>query len=97
MKLLYTTKDGRMTVELEADTQADIWRELASFQEVFEDRTCVRGKKTTDEVKFVVRKNADEDEFFEMHYSGNDPEFYGCKKAFGQNKKPKGQLYPQRS
>jgi hypothetical protein len=40
MKVLYTTRNNRMTVELEADTQADLFKQLARFQEVFEDTTC---------------------------------------------------------
>lgn len=37
MKLTYTTSDGRLTVELEASNDKDMFRKLAHFQEIFED------------------------------------------------------------
>lgn len=96
MKLLYTTKDGRMTAEFEADTQVDLWKQLAAFQEVFEGNTVTKFGLKSDDVKFVVRHDSEENEYFELHYSGDNPKLFGVKKAFGQAKKPKGSLFPRR-
>ena len=35
MKLSYKTSNGRIGVELEADTQKDLFNQISSFQEVF--------------------------------------------------------------
>ena len=95
MKLQYTTKNGRITVELEADSQAEMWKQLAEFQEVFEEDITYNGK-TSDEVKYVVRQDTEENEYFEKHYAGSDNELMYVKKAYGQMKKPKGRLFPKR-
>ena len=96
MKLLYTTKNGRMTVELEGDTQAEIWKQLAAFQEVFEDTTVTKFGLKSDDVRFVVRQDAEDNEYFELHYNGDNTKLFGVKKAYGQQKKPKGALFPRR-
>lgn len=59
MKLSYTTKDGRMTVELEAANDKELFRKLARFQEVYEDTptAVVDGKTVTGgDVVYRVRK-----------------------------------------
>ncbi len=65
MKLTYTTLDGRITVEIEGKTHKEVWRELASFQEVFEDTPeAIVDKKLVSggDVRFRVRKAKYEDE-----------------------------------
>lgn len=95
MKLSYKTKDNRMVVEIEGDTMADLWKGLAEFQEVFEDRTCTKFGESSDDVRFTVRKTEDEDEYFELRcVDKTKPKLLGCKKVFGQLKKPKGALFP---
>lgn len=90
MKIMYKTNDGRLTAEIEGDKQTDVFSGLASFQEVFEHNTCGKCKKSN--VRFVVRKNKDDDEFFEIHCSEA-----GCRArlAFGQHKKG-GSLFPSK-
>ena len=95
MKVLYTTKDGRMTFELEGKTQIDIWQQIADTQEVFENMNCTKFGEEDDDVKFVVRENSDSDKFYELHYAGTNPKLFGCKKAFGCHKTG-GTLFPQR-
>jgi len=95
MKVSYTTRDGRMTFELEGDTQAELWRQIASVQEVFECGTLNKFDKVSDEVVYTTRFDADENENFELRYAGTDPELWGVKKAFGQKKKG-GILFPKR-
>jgi len=58
MKMTYTTKDGRMTVELEGNTQKALFLELAKFQAVFEgEATCKQNGEivASDDIQFVVR------------------------------------------
>ena len=40
MKVNYKTGNGRISVEIEGDSQRDIFAEIARFQEVFEDTNC---------------------------------------------------------
>lgn len=95
MKVQYTTRDGRMTVEIEGKTQVDIFEQLAAFTEVFEDRTCTRNGKSSDNVRYVVRENEAEDKFYELHCLDKDANLIGARLAFGQHKKG-GTLYPKR-
>ena len=53
MKLTYTTKNGRITAEIEGESQKDLFGELNRFQEVFEETNC--GKCGSDDIKYVVR------------------------------------------
>lgn len=60
MKLTYTTKDGRMTVELEAANDKEMFRKLARFQEIYEDTPAadVGGKRVEGgDVVYRVRKS----------------------------------------
>lgn len=97
MKVQYTTEDGRLSVEVEGDTAKDVFKQLAEFQEIFEDRTCVAKIKDkiikTDKVLFVVRV-VDGDEYYEMKCVDWDSGLFGFKKSFGQNKKGGG-LFPK--
>lgn len=95
MKLLYTTRNGRMQVELEGKSQADIFEQLATFQEVFENTECVRNGKKSDNVKFVVREDNEENKYYELVCQDTDPELRYAKLAFGQHKKG-GSLFPRR-
>lgn len=94
MKLIYTTRDGKMQVELEADTQVDLWRELAKFQEVFEDNVCTKNGVTSDEVIFRVREDDDGNEYFEKVCVSKDPKVRGARKRYGVHKKG-GTLFPR--
>lgn len=96
MKVIYKTSDGRMSFEIEADSQVEIFKEIASIQEVFEDRTCTRDgvSGSSDNVRFVVRKDTDENEYFEMVCMEPGPLMYS-KKQFGVHKKGGG-LFPKK-
>lgn len=98
MKLTYTSRDGRMVAEFEDDTQTGLFEQLAAFQEVFEDNTCVAKIKgnvvTSDLTRFVVRENKDGDKFYEKYCSDWDKNLVGFKKSFGCRKKGGG-LFPK--
>lgn len=94
MKVSYTTRDGRLTFEIEGATQTDIWEQLASIQEVFEDTTCTKYGQQDDNTRFVVREN-DDNKYYELRYNGNNTKLFGVRKAFGQHKKGGG-LFPRR-
>jgi phage FluMu protein Com len=53
-----------LTLELEADQQTDLFRLLASAQEVFGEQKC--GKCKCANLLFRTRKNAQDNEFFEL-------------------------------
>lgn len=97
MKVVYTLDNG-LTVELEGKTQTDIWDQLAEFQEVFGDTTCVAKIKgevhKSDKVKFVKRTVDDNDYYELLCVDGSSPLFM-YKKSFGQHKKG-GTLFPKR-
>ena len=95
MKLNYTTKNGRISVELEGKTQTEIFEQLAEFQEVFESTECVVGEKRSDDVRFVVRTDKDENKYYELRCIDKDKDLQYRKLAFGQNKKG-GTLFPKR-
>lgn len=95
MKVLYTTRDGKLTFELEGQSQAELFEKLAQTQEIFEDRTCTKHGEESDEVNFVVRE-VDGNKFYELQYVGNNQKLWGCKRTFGQSKQNKGQLFPHR-
>jgi hypothetical protein len=85
MRLTYT--NGKLRTEFEG-TQADVFGQLAQFQEVFEESKC--GKCNSDDLRYVVREN-DGNKYYELH----------CKKcraklAFGQHKNEQKTLFPKR-
>lgn len=91
MKLQYTTKDGRMTVEFEGSTQTDVVDQLASFQEVFEDNVCRKNGKESDDVVWRVRE-VDDNKYYEKYVISGP--LKGTKKSYGQHKKGGG-LFPK--
>lgn len=92
MKVRYTTQCGRIGAEFEGDSQADIFRQIASFQEVFESAlVCRKNKMESKDIRFVVRQDKDENEYFEARVISGP--LAGTKKSYGQYKKPKGGLF----
>ena len=87
MKVNYQTRNGRLSVELEGDSQRDIFQEIARFQEVFEETVC--GKCGADNIRFVVR-NVDDNLYYELRCAD-----CGAKLSFGSHKKGGG-LFPKR-
>lgn len=96
MKVRYTTKNGRMTVELEADTQIALFKQLAQFQEVFENTTCSNGRDSSDDVKFVVREDDDGNHYYELQcVDDSKPTLRYAKKRYGQHKGKEQTLFPK--
>ena len=85
MKVTY--QEGRLSVELECDSQKELFTQLASFQEVFSENKC--GKCGSENLRFVVREN-DGNEYYELRCLD-----CGAKLAFGVMKKGGG-LFPRR-
>lgn len=95
MKVLYTTRDGRMTFELEGDKQTDLFRQIAMVQEVFEGTVCSNGKESSDVVNFVVR-HVDDNDFYELQCVDKDkPALRYAKKKFGVHKGKDGTMFPK--
>jgi DNA-directed RNA polymerase subunit RPC12/RpoP len=80
-------KVGDLSFEVEGETQRDVFKEIASFEEVFGANTC--GKCSSTNVRFVVREN-DGNEYFEVRCTD-----CGAKLSFGSHKKGGG-LFPRR-
>ena len=93
MKVLYTTKNGRLSVELEAETQTSLWKQLSVFQEIFEENTCK--KCNSDDIRCVVRVSKDA--------KGKTYDYHelrcvscGAKLPFGVLDDGSGSLFPKR-
>lgn len=96
MKLNYTSRDGKMNVELEGSSQKELFKELAAFQEVFEQTECsavIDGKlHKSNNTVFRVRI-VDDNDYCELVCVEPGPLFM-YKKIFGQAKKGGG-LFPK--
>lgn len=97
-KLDYHFKSG-VHVELEGEKDTDLFEELSGLQEIFGDLTCsakVDGKVVeSNNVRFVVRTDDDENKYYELVCMEPGPLQY-FKKQFGVKKKPVGKLFPKK-
>ena len=87
MRLNYTTNNGRISVELEGETQVDLFAQLGAFQEVFDETEC--GKCQSENLRFQVR-NVDDNLYYELKCMD-----CGARLSFGVMKKG-GRLFPRR-
>ena len=88
MEAQLKSRDGRLIVKVEGETQRDIFRELASAQQVFEaESEC--GLCQSNDLRFSARI-VDDNEYFELVCNS-----CGAKFNFGQHKKGGG-LFPKR-
>jgi len=87
MKVTYVTENGRLTVEMDVDTQCSLVQELSRFQEVFEETKC--GKCGSENLRWVVR-TVDDNQYYELRCRD-----CGAKLAFGSHKVGGG-LFPKR-
>ena len=85
MKANYTS--GKISVEIEFETQIELFQKLSNFQEIFEETTC--GKCGSENIKYQVR-NVDDNLYYELRCTD-----CGAKLAFGVMKKG-GRLFPKR-
>lgn len=86
MKILYKVND-KLTFELEGEGQKEIFKELATIQEIFSEEKC--GLCGSNNIRFVVR-NVDGNDYYELRCLD-----CGAVLAFGQHKKG-GTLFPKR-
>lgn len=86
MKVTYKAND-KLTFELEASGQKEIFKELALIQEIFSEEKC--GLCGSKNLKFIVR-NVEGNDYYELRCSD-----CGALLAFGQHKKG-GTLFPKR-
>lgn len=88
MKVFYKANE-KLSFELEADGQKEIFKELATIQEIFAEESC--GLCSGRNIKFVVR-SVDGNEYYELRCGETK---CGAVLAFGQHKKG-GTLFPKR-
>lgn len=86
MKLKYKVND-KLEFELEAEGQKQVFKELATIQEIFGESQC--GCCKSGDVKFVVR-NVDDNDYYELRCTK-----CGAVLSYGQHKKG-GTLFPKR-
>jgi hypothetical protein len=106
MKLTYTTADERLTVEIEGNSDKELFRKLAHFQEIFEDTPAARvdGEYLNGgDVRYRVRKakytdekgKEKEAEYFEKVVTSGPLLWY--KKNYGVLDDGSENLFPKRS
>lgn len=78
---------AKLEFELEGAGQKELFKELATVQEIFSEEKCGACKK--DNIKFVVR-NVEDNDYYEMRCLS-----CGAALSFGQHKKG-GTLFPKR-
>lgn len=86
MKVIFKPS-AKLEFELEGSGQKEIFKELATVQEIFSEDKCGACKK--DDIKFVVR-NVEDNDYYEMRCLS-----CGAALSFGQHKKG-GTLFPKR-
>lgn len=87
MKVHYKT--SKLTFEIEGSTQAELFKQIAEVNEIFQDESC--GECGNADTRFVVRTNKDGDDYYERHCSK-----CGSRLSYGQYKTPKGGLFVKR-
>ena len=87
MKINYTNSTGRISAEIIADTQVEVFEQLAHFQEIFDESAC--GKCGSENIRFQVR-TVEDNLYYELRCLD-----WGAKLAFGTMKKG-GSLFPRR-
>lgn len=88
MKVFYKAND-KLSFELEASGQKEVFKELATIQEIFAEESC--GVCGCHNIKYVVR-NVDSNDYYELRCTETK---CGAVLAFGQHKKG-GTLFPKR-
>jgi hypothetical protein len=86
MKVFYKASD-KLSFELEASGQKEIFKELALIQEIFSEEKC--GLCKSQSLRFIVR-NVEGNDYYELRCAD-----CGAVLAFGQHKKG-GTLFPKR-
>ena len=89
MKVNYDSKSGQFGVEFEGKDHKDVFEQVAKFQEIFEEKTCGKCKKSN--IRFSVRE-VDGNKFYELVC--REPQCR-AKLAFGVHKQG-GTLFPKR-
>jgi len=87
MKIQYTTKNKRLNVAIESGSVKEIFKELAKFQEIFDESSCKMCK--SENLQFVVR-TVDGNDYYELKCN----DCFG-KLSYGQHKTG-NTLFPKR-
>ena len=87
MKVTYKTRDGRFTAEFEG-TQCEIFEQIAEFDEVFGENSCVAPDGTVYEnIRYNVRTDKEDNKYYEKTCMDEGAKYrklpYGCHKKGG--------------
>jgi len=93
MKVSYTTRNGRLSIELEASTHVELVQQLSSFSEVFEEDVCKKCKSTN--LRWNIRKSKDA-KGKEYSYHELICKDCGAKLPFGVRDDDTYRLFPKR-
>lgn len=84
-----------ITVTQVCETDVELFKFLAHMGELFENTVCERNGQKSDKTKVQVRKDKEENEYFEMIcIDPEKPECNFAKRSFGSHKKGGG-LFPK--
>ncbi|MBT4604105.1 hypothetical protein HOC01_00560 [archaeon] len=87
MKINYTTRNKNINVELQSESVKDAFKQLAEFQEIFDEKCCGACKNI--DLQFVVR-TVENNDYYELKCKA-----CFAKLAYGQHKVG-GSLFPKR-
>ena len=88
MKAHYKLKGGQVVIEIEAEKMIDLFEGLTHIEDVFGNDECQLCKSK--DVRFAVRKNKDEDKFYEVQCQNSKCR---AKLALSVNKGKEGTMY----
>lgn len=87
--------DGRtVMISKEVSSEIELFTFIANMQEMFAHSVCERNGQSSDHVRLRVRKDDDDNKYYEMYCYKGDKDCFGAVKKFGCNKKGDG-LFPK--
>lgn len=95
MKAIFNVNSS-LQIELEFDSQADLFRKLSKYQEIFGESTVInKDGVSSDKVRYVVR-TVDDNDYYELQCTDDSkPELKYAKKKFGMKKGKEQDLFPK--
>jgi hypothetical protein len=91
-----TVNGKAIVISQECDSDQAVFKFLHHMDELYGNMVCERNGKTSDKVKFNVRKDKEENEYFEVVcVDHTQPDLHYAKRSFGVNKGKDKSLFPK--